>query len=166
MKKKKSKNISLILPRGKHISKSKENVKMGECGHPTDIDIKKFLDENYRPSWVTGLEVLVRKGQKLQAIKEFKTKEQCGLVVAKDAVEKYIETGRWNHYTFLRRLRLDQAFVNATGLDSNSYKEWYKINKVKANDSYSKVNQPLFTMDAVFAVAHEYLNVIRNETRY
>lgn len=160
------KKSGLNPPRGKKIYDSKENVKMGECGHPTDIDIKKFLDENYRPTWVSDLEVLVRRGQKLQAIKEFKTKEQCGLMVAKDAVEKYIETGRWKHYTFLRRLRLDQAFMNATSLDSSSYKEWYKVNKEKANKSYSEVNQPLFTMDTVFAVAHEYLNIIRNETRY
>lgn len=160
------KSSGLNQPRGKKIIKSKENVKMGEYSQPTDIDIKKILDESYRPHWVSDLEVVVRKGQKLAAIKEFKTKEQCGLTVAKDAVEKYIETGRWEHYTFLRRLRLDQAFMNTTSLDSNSYKEWYKINKAKANDSYSQVNQPLFTIDTVFSVAHEYLNIIRNETRY
>lgn len=168
VKKKKfnKKKSSFSLPKGKQIVKSRENVKMGECGHPTDIDIKKFLDDFYKPSWVYNLETLVRRGEKLRAVKEFKTKEQCGLMVAKDAVEKYIETGRWDHYLFLRRLRLDQAFMNATSLDSNGYKEWYKVNKEKANKSYSEVNQPLFTMDTVFAVVHEYLNIIRNETRY
>ena len=160
------KNLGLRLPKGKTITKSKENIQVGEYDMITDKDIKKFLDADYRPSWVSDLEVIVRKGNKLEAIKEFKTKEKCGLMVAKDVVEKYIETGRWDHYTFLRRLRLDQAFMNATSLDSNAYKEWYKENKEKANDSYSKVNQPLFTMDTVFAVAHEYLNIIRNETRY
>jgi len=170
MKKKKfnknQKRSGLNTPKGKRVIKSKENAKMGECCHPTDKDIKKLLDESYIPTWVPDLEVLVRKGQKLQAIKEFKTKEQCMLMNAKDAVEKYIETGTWHHYTFLRRLRLDQAFMNVTSLDSNAYKEWYKENKEKANDSYSKANQPLFTLDTVFAVAHEYLNIIRNETRY
>lgn len=150
----------------KSIEKSKENINLGEFSDKTDKEIKKILDSWYKPEWLPSIELLVRKGQKLQAVKVFKEKEDLSLLRAKDVIETYIETGNWQHYIFLRRGRLDQAFINVTGCTVEKFKKEYHLNKDEADRSYAEANQPLFTLNTVLSVAHEYLNVIRKDTKW
>ena len=147
------------------IKKSKEDISLGEFSDKTDKEIKKMLDSWYKPSWIPSVELLVRKGQKLQAVKLFKEKEDLSLLRAKDAIEAYIETGNWQHYLFLRRGRLDQAFINVTGCTIEKFKKEYYLNKEEADRTYAEANQPLFTLNTVLSVAHEYLNVIRKDIK-
>jgi hypothetical protein len=148
------------------IKESKENIPLGEFSDKTDKDIKKMLNSWYRPEWLPAVELLVRKGQKLQAVKLFKEKEDLSILRAKDTIETHIETGNWQHYLFLRRGRLDQAFINVTGCTIEKFKKEYHLNKEEADRTYADANQPLFTIDTVLAVAHEYVNVIRKDSQY
>lgn len=159
---KKNKSILETNP----IKESKENISLGEFSDKTDKEIKKMLDSWYRPDWLSSVELLVRKGQKLQAVKLFKEKEDLSLLRAKDTIETHIETGNWQHYLFLRRGRLDQAFINVTGCTVEKFKKEYHLNKDEADRSYAEANQPLFTLSTVLSVAHEYLNVIRKDTKW
>jgi len=150
----------------KPVKKSKENIPLGEFSNETDKDIKKMLNSWYKPNWLPLVETAIRKGQKIEAIKIFKAEEDLRLSHAKSAVDTYIETGNWQHYLFLRRGRLDQAFINVTGCTIEKFEKEYRLNKEEADRTYADANQPLFTIDTVLAVAHEYINVIRKDSRY
>lgn len=150
----------------KPIKKSKENIPLGEFSHETDKDIKKILNSWYKPEWLSSVETSIRKGRKIEAVKIFKIEEDLQLFHAKKAIDTYIETGDWQHYLFLRRGRLDQAFINVTGCTIEKFKNEYNLNKEEACRTYVEANQPLFTLDTLLSVAHEYVNVIKKDSKY
>ena len=67
------------------IEKSVEHAKLEYCEERMGLDLEDKLEE------------LVRKQQKLQAVKTLAENTSYGIMDSKDAIERYIETGNWDH---------------------------------------------------------------------
>lgn len=79
---------------------------------PVDLVKTEYVDRNRNTELITKLEELVRKQQKLSAVKTLCENTSYGLSDSKEAIEKYIDTGNWTHINW------KNAKVEFTLLDS------------------------------------------------
>lgn len=80
----------------------------------TKVDLieTKYREDKGNADLVAKLEELIRKQQKLQAVKTLAENTSYGIMDSKESIEQYIETGNWNHINW------DDANVEFSLLDS------------------------------------------------
>ena len=79
---------------------------------PVDLIKTEYSEDKGNADLEAKLEELVRKQQKLQAIKTLAVNTSYGIMDGKEAIEQYIETGNWDHINW------DDANVEFSLLDS------------------------------------------------
>jgi len=97
------------------IEKSVEHAKLEYCEERMGLDLEDKLEE------------LVRKQQKLQAVKTLAENTSYGIMDSKDAIERYIETGNWDHISWhsieVKYTLMDSVFAR---IHSETPFEWTK----------------------------------------
>tara|TARA_R100001230_G_C5650083_1_gene155334 strand:- start:111 stop:620 length:510 start_codon:yes stop_codon:yes gene_type:complete len=145
----------------------KNKIKLHEEELDRDIQRLKQLEDFHHttkfmnpPHWAKEVSKLVRKQQKLQAIKTIKDHEDCSLQKAKESVEYYIEHGKWDNWKWKTKTHLERAFRNVMGVSVEEANKRWETEKDELFERYKKLGLNVISLDSCFAICEEYINQI------
>ena len=150
-----------------NISVVKNKISQHEEELERDITRLKQLEDFKRecrgmeaPHWANEVAKLVRKQQRLQAVKTVKDHEACSLKKAKESVDYYIEHGKWDNWKWKTKNHLDRAFRSVMGVSPEQVKRKWETDGDLIFEKYKELNMTLISLDSCFAICEEYINQI------
>jgi len=123
-------------------------------------DFKRECRHMEAPYWANEVAKLVRKQQRLQAVKTIKEYEGCSLKKAKDSVDYYIEHGKWDNWKWKTKNHLDRAFRIVMGISIEEVNKRWETDKEEIFEKYKELDMKVISLDSCLAICEEYINQI------
>ena len=132
-------------------------------------DIKRIrqieeLKETYTTmaprDWEEKAAKMIRKGERLKAVKLIKEEEACSLSKAKSATDYYVEYGKWEKGIFSYKNKLERAFQKIMGISLDDANKKWNEDPERYFNHYKEHNIPCISITSCLKICEEYIKLV------